>query len=95
MCKLSKLVIKEFDGSRLNEQTFWDQLEPTAHSKANISNIDKCSYLSFFFFFCKSAYNAISGLAPINQNYLEAVQLLKNCYGNPQLLIKRYMEQLV
>ena len=51
MCKLSKLVIKEFDGSRLNEQTFWDQLEPTAHSKANISNIDKCSYLSFFFFF--------------------------------------------
>ena len=51
MCKLSKLVIKEFDGSVLDWQTFWDQLEPTAHSKANISNIDKCSKLSFFFFF--------------------------------------------
>ena len=30
-----------------------------------------------------------------NQNYLEAVQLLKNRYGNPQLLINTYMEQFV
>ena len=41
MCKLPKLVIKEFDGSVLNWQTFWDQFESTIHSKTNISNIDK------------------------------------------------------
>ena len=76
MCKLPKLVIKEFDGSVLNWQTFWDQFESTIHSKTNISNVDKFSYLTSFL--CKSAYDTISGLAPTNQNYLEAVQLLKN-----------------
>ena len=93
MCKLPKLVIKEFDGSVLNWQTFWDQFESTIHSKTNISNVDKFSYLTSFL--CKSAYDTISGLAPTNQNYLEAVQLLKNRYGNPQLLINTYMEQFV
>ena len=46
-------------------------------------------------FLCKSAHDTISGLAPTNQNYLEAVQLLKNRYENPQLLINTYMEQFV
>ena len=93
MCKLPKLVIKEFDGSMLNWQTFWDQFESTIHSKANITNIDKFSYLTSFL--CKSAHDAISDLAPTNQNHLEAFQLLKNRCGNPQLLINTYMEQFV
>ena len=79
MCKLPKLVIKEFDGSVLNWQTFWDQFESTIHSTINISNIDKFSYLASFL--CKSAHDTISGLAPTNQNYLEAVQLLKISTG--------------
>ena len=40
-------------------------------------------------------FDTISGLAPTNQNYLEAVQLLKNCYGNPEVLINKHMEQFV
>ena len=87
MCKLPKLVIKEFDGSVFFQ---FDQFESTIHSKRNISNIDKFSYLPLFL--CKSAHDTISGLAPRNQNYLEAVQLLKNRYGNLQLLINTYME---
>ena len=57
MCKLPKLVIKEFDGSVLNWQTFWDQFESTIHSKTNISNIDKFGYLTSYL--CKSAYDTI------------------------------------
>ena len=93
MCKLPKLVIKEFDGSMLNWQTFWDQHDSTIHSKTNISNIDRFGYLTSFL--CKSAHDTIFGLTPTNQNYLEAVQLLKNRCGNPQLLINTYMEQFV
>ena len=93
VCKLPKLVIKEFDGSVLNWQNFWDQFESTIHSKTNTSNIDKFIYLTSFL--CKSTYDTISDLAPTNQNYLEAVQLLRNRYGNPQLLINMYMEQFV
>ena len=64
MCKLSKLVLKEFDSSVLNWQTFWDQFESTINSKTNIINIDKFSYLTSFLF--KSAHDTISGLAPTN-----------------------------
>ena len=44
---------------------------------------------------CPSAYETIPGLALTNQNYSEAVELLKQRYGNPQLLINTYMEQFV
>ena len=91
--KLPKLVIKEFDGNVLNWQTFWDQFESTIYSKRNINNIHKFSY--FKSFLCPSAYETISGLALTNQNYLEAVKLLKQRYGNPQLFINTYMEQFV
>ena len=40
-----------------------------------------------------SAFATVSGLATTNQNYIETVQLLKNCYGNPELLINTHMEQ--
>ena len=85
MCKLPKLVIKEFDGNVLNWKTFWYKFESTIHSNKNISKIDKFSYLNLSL--CKSAYDTISRLVQTSQNYLEAAQLLKNCQENPQLLI--------
>ena len=92
-CKLPKLVIKEFDGNVLNWQTFWDQFESTIHSKININDIDRFSYLKSFL--CPSSYETLSGSALTNQNYLEAVELLRQRYENPQLLINTYMEQFV
>ena len=50
MRKLPKLIIKEFDGNVLNWLMFWDQFESTIDSKTNISNIDKCSYLTSFLY---------------------------------------------
>ena len=93
MCKLPKLLIKEFGGSVLNCQALSDQLESTIHSVTNIINIDKFSYLTLnLIFMCKSAYYTISGLAPANWNNLQAFQLLKNGYRNPQPLANTYME---
>ena len=63
------------------------------NSKININNIDKFSYLKLFW--RPSAYETISGLAITNQNYLEAVELLKQRYGNSQILINAYMDQFV
>ena len=92
-CKFPKLVIKEFNRNILNWQTFSDQFESKIHSKININNIDKFSYSKSFL--CPWAYETVSGLALTNQNYLEAVKLLKQRYGNPQLFINTYMEQFV
>ena len=47
MCKLPKLVIKKFDGSVLNWETFWEQFESMIHSKTN-SDIGKFNYLTSF-----------------------------------------------
>ena len=41
------------------------------------------------------ALETISGLTLSSQNYSEAIDLLKNRYGNPQTLINSYMEQFV
>ena len=41
------------------------------------------------------ALETISGLTLSSQNYSEAIDLLKNHYGNPQALINSYMEQFV
>ena len=41
------------------------------------------------------ALETISWLTLSSQNYSEAIDLLKNRYGNPQTLINSYMEQFV
>ena len=51
--------------------------------------------VSFKVILCPSAYEALSGLALTNQNYLEAVELLKQRYGNPQFLRNTYIEQFM
>ena len=77
----------------MNWTTFWDQFEPSIHSKRGISDIDKFSY--FRSFLAPVALETISGLTLSSQNYSEAIDLLKNRYGNPQTLINSYMEQFV
>ena len=92
-CKLPKLVFPPFDGNTLNWTTFWDQFEPSIHSKRGISDINKFSYLRSFL--APVASETISGLTLSSQNYSEAINLLKNRNGNPQTLINSYMKQFV
>ena len=87
--KLPKLVIKEFDEDIMNWQTFWDQYYSSVHSKNNLSDIDKFTYLKSLL--C----DAISRLSLTNSNYAEAIDLLQKRYCNPQVLINVYMERFV
>ena len=57
--KLPKLEISKFNGNTLNWQGFWDQFNSAIHTKTNISDIDKFSYLKFFL--CDSALCVVSG----------------------------------
>ena len=77
----------------MNWTTFWNQFESGIHSKRDISDIDKFSYLRSFL--APVALETISGLTLRSQNYSGAINLLKNRYGNPQILINSYMEQFV
>ena len=59
----------------------------------SISDIDKFSYLKTLL--CDYANAAISGLSLSATNFVEAIELLKDCCGNNQILISAYMKKFV
>ena len=46
-------------------------------------------------FLCDSAKLTISGLSLSSENYKEAIDLLKQCYGNTQVLINAFVKKFV
>ena len=92
-CKLPKMQMPDFNGDQLKWQGFWDRYEVYIHSNANIREIDKFNYLQGGL--KGEALDAISGLTLSMENYKEAIQLLKNRFGNEQLLISAHMESLI
>ena len=90
--KLRKLELKPFDGNILNWQKFCDQFESSVHNQPHLSDIDKFSYLKTLL--TSAAAACISGLALTRDNYAKAIELLRERFGNKQLLINAYMESL-
>ena len=91
--KLPKILLPEFSGDPLKWQGFWDQYQVAIDSKNNTSDIDKFNYLKG----CLKgeALSAVSGLTLNSKNYKEATQLLRDRFGNEQILISAHMESLL
>ena len=87
-----KLVISPFDGNTLNWSTSGTSLILVFILK-EVLVTDKFSYLRSFL--APVVLETISGLTLSSQNYSEAIDLLKNRYGDPQTLMNSYMEQFV
>ena len=81
---LPKLEIEKFDGDVINWSSFWDHFSPAIHENDSLSEINKFTYLKSFL--CDSAKLTISGLSLSSESYQEAIDLLKQCYGNTQVL---------
>ena len=90
---LPKLQLTKFDGDIINWRGFWDQYKVAIHENDSVSDIDKFQYLLTFL--SDSAKSAISGLDLNSQNYKEAIQILKQRYGNTQVLISAHMTKFV
>ena len=91
--QLPKLEIVKFDGDIINWQSFWDQFDSAIHSNDRISDVNKFAYLQSYL--SEDARNTISGLSPTSLNYREAIDILKQRYGNTQVLISSYMKKFV
>ena len=91
--KLPKLELKPFDGNILNWQPFWDRFQSSIDSNSNISSVDKFAYLQSLS--SPSTSEFISGLTTTAESYNEAVELLKQRYGNTQVLINAHIQQFV
>ena len=72
---------------------FGTRYDSAIHPKQNISDIDKFTNLKSCL--CDSTNSVISGLTLTSENYKEAIDLLRQRYANPQVLISAHMKKFV
>ena len=91
--KLPKLELKSFSGNYQEWQSFWDTFQSAVDGNTSISPIEKFTYLKSCV--TSNAESAIAGLTLTADNYKVAVDILKDRFGKPQLLISNYMDALL
>ena len=91
--KLPKLSLPIFNGDVTEWPTFWDSNEAAVHKNASLSDVEKFTYLRSLV--SKGAKDTISGLALTAANYVKAISLLENRYGNKERIISKHMEALL
>ena len=91
--KLPKLELKSFSDNYQEWQSVWDTFESAVVRNTGISRIEKFTYLKS----CETgtAQSAIAGLPLTADNYEVAINILKDRFGKPQLLIANYMDALL
>jgi len=77
-----KLELSSFGGDRTKRIEFWDSFDSSVHTNGSLTNVDKFNYLKGKVF--GQAREVISGLALTNENYILAVNILKEGYRNVQ-----------
>ena len=91
--KLPKLELPKFRGDKTQWKGFWDQFNTSRHENTSLSDIKKCNSLRTFL--TDSAYSLFSGLSLNSENYKEAVNVLKERFGNKQTLVFSYMDRFL
>ena len=91
--KLPKLELKSFSGNYEEWQSFWDTFESAVNRNTDISRIQKFTYLKSCV--TGAAESAITGLPLTEDNYETAIDILRDRFGKPQLLISNHMDALL
>ena len=91
--KLPKIFIKKFSGDPLQWQQFEATFDATITKNERISDIEKFTYLRGYV--CGEAEKCIEGITLIGHNFDRAMALLRERYGNPQLIISSHMDSLL
>ena len=91
--KLPNLTLSKFNGDVLSWQSFWDQYSVAIHSNSSLSDTEKFNCLRSYL--TETTSECIKVLSLTSANYQKAVEILKERYGNKQILISSYMDVLV
>ena len=91
--QLPKITLNEFSGKLLEWASFWDSFEAAIHRNPRITDVDKMNYLRGLL--KGEALRVINGLSLTNCCYEVAVTLLKEQFGDKQMLINSFMEALL
>ena len=88
--KLPKLELKKLFGNPMEWSSFWDSFDSAIHRNPSLAEVDKFNYLKSLV--QGQAADTINGFSLTGDNYKEAIKLLKERYGNKQVLISAHME---
>ena len=88
-----KLNLLVFKGNVTEWTTFWDLYNVAVHSNNSLSPVQKFTHLCTLV--SHSAKDAIAGLTLSDANYDEAIKILKDRFGNREMIISKHMEELV
>ncbi|MCP3667441.1 MAG: DUF1759 domain-containing protein, partial [Gammaproteobacteria bacterium] len=90
--KLPKFQMTSFDGDASKWTSFWDVFNSSIHSRPNLTNALKFTYLKGFL--TGKAAKAIEGITVSNDNYMEAVQILHDRFGDAAFIKASLWEKL-
>ncbi|XP_060588880.1 uncharacterized protein LOC132744245 [Ruditapes philippinarum] len=91
--RLPKLSLPVFSGDILEWQSFWDAFDSSVHQNPNLTEVQKFNYLKTQLE--GSAANVIQGFALTHANYIQAVDLLKERFGQSHKIIHAYIQALL
>ena len=91
--RLPKIEYKKFADQMVKWQEFWDTFEATIHKNPSLQPIEKFNYLRAQLE--NEALQSIEGLELTNTNYEVATILLKERYGNNQLIVDAHDTKLI
>ena len=91
--KLPKLSLKKFTGNPIDWQSFYDSYSTAVHNNNTLSKVDKFNYLKTLLE--GPAASAIAGFSLTEENYETALELLKDRYANPQVIVSSHVDSLL
>ena len=91
--KLPRLEIEKFKGNILEWQNFWDQFKAAVHDDKRLTNVQKFTYLKTLVE--GPARAAIIGLPLTSANYDTAIKVLKDRFGQKELIVHSHFKKLM
>ncbi|GFY44065.1 DUF1758 domain-containing protein [Trichonephila inaurata madagascariensis] len=92
--KVPKYHITRFYGDDASKWlTFWNSFETAVHNNESLNKVDKFNYLKAHL--GGSALNTVEGFPISAKAHDEAVELLKNRFANPEILIQAHMNKIL
>ncbi|GFV81788.1 uncharacterized protein TNCV_1056771 [Trichonephila clavipes] len=90
---LPKLHINKYSGNYSEWLDFYNLFESSIHSNNRLSKVDKFNYLKSYL--CGNALACINGFLISDDNYDRALDLLKDRFGNKNMLINAHLSNLL
>ncbi|XP_037517980.1 uncharacterized protein LOC119394747 [Rhipicephalus sanguineus] len=90
--RLPKLELLRFDGSLTRWQPFWDMFRHSVHDNPSLSNTDRFHYLVSLL--DGATAQAVAGIQVTDSSYRDALEILKQRFGNTKLIEHKHLERL-